>query len=123
MNSFQQHIPAFCDVDRPAPVPFETTEDLLALEIVRRYGKRPDFSHFAMYDDALMEISDGGHYWWLVGYVEHPEMVSLPKWTGGKYRAVLETGERVDLESEDVVESCGDRLTLRDGTIARRVGA
>lgn len=121
MNSFQQHIPAFCDVDRPAPVLFETTEDLLALEIVRRYGKRPDFSHFAMFDNALMEISDGGHYWWLVGYVEHPEMVSLPKWTGGKYRAELPNGNIVDLGSDDVVSSCGSELELRDGTIARYI--
>ena len=110
MNSFKQHIPSFCDVDHPAAVPFETTEQLLALEIVQRY-KRPDFSHFAMADNALMEISDGGRYWWVVGYIKHPERINLPKWDGGKYRAEPQSGE--------VVMSCGDTLTLRDGTTAR----
>lgn len=119
MNSFKQHIPSFCDVDHPAAVPFETTEELLALEIVQRYGKQPNFSHFAMSDNVLMEISDGGHHWWAVGYIEHPEQVNLPKWNGGKYRAELPNGERAELQSGEVVMSCGDTLTLRDGTTAR----
>jgi hypothetical protein len=119
MNSFIQHIPPFVDVDAPAASPFETTEDLLALEVVQRYGKRPDFSHFAMSDNALMEISDGGHHWWVVGFVADPEQVNLPKWDGGKYRAELLNGERIDLQCDDVVMSRGDVLTLRDGTKAR----
>jgi hypothetical protein len=117
MNHFTQHIPAFVEVDLPAPVPFETTEDLLALEVVRRYGKRKDFSHFAMSDNCLMEISDGGYHWWVVGYIEKPDEVNLPKWSGGKYRAKLPNGEITTL-SDEVISSCRDMLTLTDGSKA-----
>lgn len=119
MNSFRQHTPSFVDVDRPEAIPFETTEQLLALEVVRRYGKRPDFSHFALSGDLLMEISDEGHHWWVVGYIDQPELVDLPKWVYGKYRAELPDGTRVDLEGSVIMKSCGDELTLRDGTTAR----
>lgn len=119
MNSFRQHIPNFVDVERPAAIPFETTEDLLSLEIVQRYGKRPDFSHFAIRDNLLIEVSDDGHYWWVIGYIEHPEQIKLPKWDGGKYRAELPGGLRVELKSGDIAKSCGDVLTLQDGTTAR----
>jgi hypothetical protein len=122
MNSFTQHVPSFCDMDAPAPTPFETTEDLLALEVLKRYSRKPGFSHFAMSSNALMEVSDGGYFWWVVGYVEHPELVDLPKWGGGRYRAELPTGERVELQADDVLSSCGEVLTLRNGTTARNLG-
>ena len=121
MNSFTQHIPSFVDTDTPSAFPFETTEELLDLEVVQRYSKKPGFSHFAMSRNALMEISDGGHFWWVVGYIGHPEQVTLPEWDGGRYRAELPSGERVELSGKDVRSSCGDELTLRDGTKARRL--
>ena len=123
MATFRQHIPAFVDIDGPPPVAeFSTTDELLALEIVHRYGKGPGFSHFAMSDNHLMEISDEGFEWWVVGSVSDPSAVDLPKWGGGKFRAELPDGSRVVLGSE-VVSSCGDVLTLRDGTKARNLRA
>ena len=119
MNKFRQHIPNFVDTDPAPDFDFETTQDLLALEVVRRYGQRKDFSHFAMHGNCLMEISDGGHYWWVVGYVEHLEAVDLPQWEGGKYRAELSDGSKAELTRHEVLESCGDILTLRNGTQAK----
>lgn len=79
MNTFQQHIPPFVDVDRPAPISFVGTDELLALEVVQRY-KDKRFSHFAMSDEYLMVIRDGGKDWWVVGYIEKPDEIDLPKW-------------------------------------------
>ena len=122
MNEFRQHIPNFVDIKAPLLDKFETTEDLLNLEIVQRYGKRKDFSHFAISDNCLMEISDEGFHWWVVGYIKKPNEVDLPKWDGGKYRAELPNGKKVILTSNEVYSSCGDELTLRDGTKAKNIG-
>jgi hypothetical protein len=116
-NTFWQHIPAYVDGDRPGPVTFSTTQELLALPVVQRYGKGADFSHFAMSDNALMEIADDGFYWWVVGHVADPTSIDLPKWNGGKYRAQLADGTKTVLSSE-VTSSCGDELRLRDGSKA-----
>ena len=121
MNKFKQHIPNFVDVDECSDwIEFETTQDLLKLEIVQRYGKRKDFSHFALSNSCLMEISDEGFHWWVVGYIADPSMVNLPQWEGRKHRAEMPDGSRVILTNE-VVSSCGDVLTLRDGTKAKNL--
>ena len=63
MNALWQHIPGFANDGSPPPVgEFASTAALLALDIVKRHGKGPDFSHFAMSDDKLMAISDGGFH-------------------------------------------------------------
>lgn len=119
MNFFKQHIPAFVDVEHPADIPFATTAELLAIEVVQRYAERPDFSHFAMSDNMLMAISDGGYRWWVVGFIGHPELVDLSQWDGGRYRAELPSGEQVDLRGDEVAWSSGNTLALRNGTTAR----
>jgi len=119
MNKFRQHIPTFVDTDKPLPIyKFETTEELLRLEVVQRYSKWEKFSYFAIGENYLMIIGDDGFYWWVVGYVDDPTTVDLPKWDGPKYKAELPNGEKVIL-SEEVVSSCGDTLTLRNGTKAK----
>lgn len=119
MNSFRQHIPAFVTCDDPEEISFETTEQLLALEIVQQYSRHAGFSHFAMSGHLLMEISDGGHVWWVIGYIKHPDQVNLPAWGGGIYRAELSDGTVVDLRPVDVLSTCGNEIRLRDGTTAK----
>ena len=123
MNEFTQHIPAFVDVGREPPPSFEfdTLDELLSNEVVKRYGKGKDFSHFALSDNYLMEISDSGFHWWVVGYIKNPDDIDLPKWEGWKYRAELSNGKKVILNGDEVVSSCGGELTLRDGTKARNL--
>ena len=120
MNELQQHLPTFVDCARPGPVVFNNTEDLLNLDIVKRYGSSDDFSHFALNGNVLMEICDEGFYWRVVGYVKKPEDVNLPKWDGGKYRAKMPSGEKVVLCNK-VVMLCGNVLTLKDGTKAENL--
>ena len=121
MNRFKQHIPNFVDVDKPSKwIEFESTEDLLSLEIVQRYGKRQNFSYFALSDNCLMEICDDGFYWWVVGYIDDPSTVELPQWEGGKYRAQMPDGS-IKVLTNEVISSCSDVLTLRDGTKAKNL--
>ena len=123
MATFKQHIPAFVETDGPPPAAeFVNTDELLALDVVRRYGKSKNFSHFAMSDRHLIEVSDDGFNWWVVGFVSDPAVVDLPKWEGWKFRAELADGTRCTLGKE-VVSSCGDELTLCDGTKARNLRA
>ena len=121
MNQFTQHIPSFVDRRDPAPTTeFSTTEELLSLDVVQRY-KGPKFSHFALEGNCLMAISDEGFQWWVAGYIKDPSTVELPQWNGWKHRAELPDGSRVILSGDDVVSSCGDELTLRNGTKARNL--
>ena len=119
MNSFRQHIPGFARDGREPPeplIPFETTADLLALEVVQRYVG-PTFSHFAMSENCLMVIADDGFTHWVVGFIKDPASVDLPQWTGWKHLVRLHDGREVVL-TDEVVSACGGRLTLRDGTEA-----
>lgn len=120
MNRFKQYIPAFVDGFDPVCFEFETTEDLLNNEFVIYHSKKNGFSHFAMSDNCLMKISDDGFDWRVLGYIQNPENIDLPEWEGWKFRAILENGKEVVL-SDEVVSSCLDTLTLKDGTKAKRL--
>lgn len=120
MNVFRQHVPRCVDIEADPPRAFSTTAELLALEVVQRFGKGKNFSHFAMSGNHLMEISDDGFMWWVIGTVAYPDAIELPKWDGGKYRAELPDGTQTIL-SKEVASSCGDTLYLTDGTRARNI--
>jgi hypothetical protein len=118
MNKFIRHIPNFVDVDDRSvfdPVEFEATEDLLNIPVVKGWLEQVDFSHFAMSDEHLMAILDDGFHWWVVGRVEKPERIDLPRWDEGRYRAIDHTGQVIIVEGTDVCSSCGGVLTLHDG--------
>ena len=123
MNRFRQHIPSFAyDGDLSEWIEFKNTEDLLSIEVVKRWVKPMDgkpFSHFAISDNHLMAIHDDGFHWWCVGCIEDPVSVDLPKWDGGKIRAEMPDGTIKTL-TDEVVSICGDILTLRDGTKVKR---
>jgi hypothetical protein len=74
------------DDDQDKWVPFKTLGDLLEIGTVKRFSMAEGFSHFALSDGLLMQIVDDGYKWFVVGIIEYPELVDLPKWEGGKYR-------------------------------------
>lgn len=87
MNKLREHIPTFVDTrEPPGQFEFETTEDLLNLDISTFYQKIENFSHFARSRNMFMAIYEEGYHWWVIGYLEKPEDVDLPIWDGGKYR-------------------------------------
>ena len=122
MNWFIQYIPDFVDVHkRPKKIPFETKEDLLNLEIMKKYEKQPDFSHFALEDNRLMGIFEDGFLWWVIGYIDDPLSVDIPQWEGWKFHVQLNDYSLVTLSGDDVISSCGDVLTLRDGSKVKKI--
>ena len=123
MNEFRQHIPSFVETmgEKQPIYEFETLDDLLSLEVVKRYSKDKDFSYFALSRNKLMEIGDDGFYWWVVGYIKNPDKLDLPEWKGGKWRAELQNGKQVVLEHGEVDSICGGVLTLKDGTKAKEI--
>ena len=116
-NLFVQHIPNFVDVDYPLTKEFETTEELLSFDVVNKFTKHKNFSHFVISEKYLMAIYDEGFSYFVVGSILNPELLELPMWKGPTYRAKLANGEKVILTKE-VVSSCGNILTLEDGTTA-----
>lgn len=124
MNKFKQHIPNFINVDKSPDIEFKATEDLLGINVVKQWYEPVDgkpFSHFAISGNRLIVVHDNCFSWWVVGYIKYPELVKLPKWVGGKYRAELSDGSRVELTSKEVVSSCGNILTLKDGSNAKNI--
>lgn len=85
LNTFTQYIPSYADMPskRHPGTPFNTTEELLALDVVRRY-KTESFHKWVMDDSYLMALTDKGRKWWVVGYIKYPAAIKLPKWDGGK---------------------------------------
>lgn len=96
---------------------FETSEELFNHDYIKWHTKQPLFTRFSLADDhTLMAEYKDGFEWWVVGYINYPSSLNLPKWRT-KYHASLE-GKEVILIGE-VQVSCGDALVLKDGRTAR----
>lgn len=101
--------------DKDGKIPFETTEELLKLQSVKRWKGNLNFSHFAISKNCLMVILKDGFGWWVIGYIGNPELVNLPKWDGGKYKVQFDDGTITILTSNDLSYSCLNIAVLKDG--------
>lgn len=119
MRVFRQHYPRFIDMgDKEIPShPFETVEELFDLGVVKRYSVVDNFNRFELSGNYLMRITDYGFGWWVVGHISDVTGLDIPEWKGWKFKAKMDDGTIKILEDE-VISSCGDVLTLRDGTTA-----
>jgi len=96
MPIIKQHMPNFVSID-PKEAEFETLEDLMNVEFVKRWTDNrwgDVFHRFSTdydpwyaehgYDDSvtLMAELDGGKIWYVVGHIYglSPEEIGLPKW-------------------------------------------
>lgn len=81
-NYIVQHIPGFVETEKePERVDFDTLEELLAIPFVASWKADPPFERFSLSMNHLMaEMKDGSY--WVVGYLQHPELVQLPQWRG-----------------------------------------
>lgn len=61
---------------------FETVEELLRNQLVRRWTKDLDkpFYRFSKNENRLIVESDNGKVWNVVGFIEKPELLNLPDW-------------------------------------------
>ena len=86
INRFKEYIPCTIEMDkdeRPQWIEFESTEDLLNLEVVQKYGKE-EGSQFVLAKNTLLAEWEKGVQWWPVGHIEFPQRVELPQWEGPK---------------------------------------
>ena len=119
MNTFWFPKTSLSDPDyTPVVFNFETTADLLALDSVQKAASPG--AEFVMSDGYLMVLTKEGFEWWVVGRIGKPEEIDLPKWSGPKVYVRLEDGTHKI--ATDISSICGDRIVLKDGTIALKVG-
>ena len=119
MIVFSQHIPYFVDHrEQEKSLIFEDESEMLNSEIFLKYSSSKDFSHFAQDRNCILQISDDGFYWWVVGYFKSDTSLTIPKWTGWKFRAKKDGKYFV---TTCVVMSSGGEITLTNGTKAEKV--
>jgi hypothetical protein len=73
MNSFRQRIPGFVDAT-PATVSFNTTEELLNSEVVRKYIDE-NYTKFVIDENMLLIVSEDSLHWWVLGYIDRKSVV------------------------------------------------
>lgn len=76
-----QHIPGCVDTgEKPKVAHFNNTHELLCVPWVKHWSKDPSFFRYSMSDESLMAEFKKGKEWWVIGDINLPEGVKLPKW-------------------------------------------
>jgi hypothetical protein len=80
-NHIVKHYPNFVDRgdDPVEEADFETDEELLSIPWVKSFSEHNKFFKFGMSDELLVATYKEGKEWWVVGSIEHPELVKLPR--------------------------------------------
>jgi hypothetical protein len=102
MAKFTQRIPGGVDPSlQPLVIEFDVQEELIDSDYVQGFTTMKGHVGFVMSDGMLMAISDEGYHWWVLGYIDEPDIMDLPPWEGAKYRGM----EVVEEEDEDLEEA------------------
>ena len=125
-NYFKQRVPGFIDPRGLIPVEFEFTEtqELLEHPYIQHWLNRNLPSNLVKTRNNVMVEENEGFSWWVVGSVLNPDELKVPQWNSGKYIVEYENGEVEVLTNESenpVVMTCGDEVTLRDGTKCKKI--
>jgi hypothetical protein len=78
MNTVTQYFPAFMDMGEPEVVQYDTLEDLLNIDWVKKFSTIDDFYRFSSDAKFLMIERRGGEKWYVIGILDKPED-RLPK--------------------------------------------
>jgi hypothetical protein len=91
MGTIKQHIPNFVSGFDPVTTEFETLDELLSLDFVKRFNDGDNsFYRFSVNDYStrvhLMAEYDEGRKWWVVGYIYGiaKDDIGLPQWKPNK---------------------------------------
>jgi proteasome lid subunit RPN8/RPN11 len=111
VNHIKQHLPKYVDGIDKAESDFNTTEDLLELDWVKRYkDSDPTFYMWGISKELLMATYNVGKSWRTVGYISRPELVQLPRIISfnlnkGNHQAIFEEiDDSVKVEEEKTEE-------------------
>ena len=76
IKKFIPHIPAFIDVVPPPDEQFNTVNELMRLNFVKR------FSGYALSLDKnyLIGVSENGNLWRVIGFIDNVEGLDIPQW-------------------------------------------
>lgn len=81
MNKIKQYRPAFIDCeDDNKEIIFNTTEELLGIDFVKNFSQNGNFYKYSISENHLMAEYENGYEWWVIGYINNPKEVNLPKW-------------------------------------------
>ena len=98
-NKIVQEVPNYCDVE-PKSAEFNTLAELLEIDWVK--SSKDDFYRWSLSGNRLMEESDEGRYWWVVGYVARPDLLDLPKWVAVEREKQPDDGREIKLMFDGV---------------------
>src|SRR5882762_2090473 len=79
-NHFREHIPNFVEGYDPTEISFDTQEELLSHELFKDTAKESGFDGFYINDNTLMYTTNKGTWWWVLGYIERPDLVDFLPW-------------------------------------------
>ncbi len=83
-NKITEYVPNAIELDRDLDqAEFESIEELLNIPFVATFAKviTPAFHRFSVSSNScLMAEYNKGAEWWVVGIIEFPEKVNLPRW-------------------------------------------
>jgi hypothetical protein len=91
MNKIKQHRPAYVSGYEDAVVSFTTTEELLNIDFVKNFAKDIGGDTFYRFSispadspgvrQTLMAEYNNGKKWWVVGFLDTNEGITLPQWS------------------------------------------
>lgn len=116
MNHFRQHIPNFCSGIDPVEYDFSDITELHNKHPFNIHMETKDFDKFVVSDNYIMAVFEGGFRWWVVGSVTSMEGIDYPEWDGGRWLVKMPDGSEEIIESDRFASSCGEVVTLKDGT-------
>ena len=86
MNAITRYFPGFVDVDdsERVNVQFETLDQLLQIPWVKHWKDVGQsgveaFDRYSLSGNALMAELKNPREWWVIGFIDHPELLDLPK--------------------------------------------
>jgi hypothetical protein len=79
MNKITQYRPGCFEGFDTKINDFETLEELLNIPWVKRWSEDESFHCLAKGGEKLMAVLENGKKWWVVGMIENPDDIDLPK--------------------------------------------
>jgi len=113
-NKIVQYRPKSFEGFENKVVDFDSLDELLSIDFVNNFKNQKKFERFCLGDKHLMAIYDNGFHWFVVGLIDNPDLIDLPKWDGGKYKVTDGEKEYV-FNSSEVYRSNAYEVTLKDG--------
>jgi len=117
MPRVKEYIPSVCEVrELPKTIEYETKEDLLELDFIKRWAEDPEFYKFSYDDNHLLAELREGYSWYVVATVEGISNLGFPAWDHGRTK-VTDGVTTFTVEGKEVASYCGNVVTMKGGRV------